>query len=343
MREQHSVAAYLVKAALHGIEDTPARVAAVLAQAGIDSALLAKANARLSAESVRLFWLAMDQELNDEFFGFDSRGLPSGSFALICRALIQEPTLGKALTRCLSYLGLFIQDISARLEIRGTQARILLETRMPKGLRGHAAEEIYLSIVLCLMCWLVGRRLSLNRSEFRHAPLKGEEIPWHWGPWVEFNASHTLVEFDASYLQLPVQQTPTTLKAFLRHCPQWLVVRFRNEQGTAAQVFARLKRIPIAEWPTLKTLAKDLGLREASLRHQLAKEGFSYQEIKHQVRRAQIFSLLADPALSISDIAHLAGFQEPSALHRLFRRWTGQSPGQFRARLALSKGLSAGA
>ncbi|MNJ74629.1 DNA-binding transcriptional regulator AraC [compost metagenome] len=46
-----------------------------------------------------------------------------------------------------------------------------------------------------------------------------------------------------------------------------------------------------------------------------------------------MFNLLRDRQLSISEIAVRAGFQEPSAFHRLFRRWTGQSPGQFRSQL----------
>ena len=34
------------------------------------------------------------------------------------------------------------------------------------------------------------------------------------------------------------------------------------------------------------------------------------------------------------EIAEQAGFQEPSAFHRAFKKWTGQSPGSYRARLA---------
>ncbi|MBS5914195.1 MAG: helix-turn-helix domain-containing protein [Paenibacillus macerans] len=40
---------------------------------------------------------------------------------------------------------------------------------------------------------------------------------------------------------------------------------------------------------------------------------------------------------SISGIAYLLHYSEPSAFHSAFKKWTGQTPGQFRAEAA--KGL----
>lgn len=337
MREQDSVAAYLVEAALHRLRDTPERMQQILTRAGIESATLEGPNAQLPAAAVSRFWLAMAEELDDEFFGFDSHGLPSGSFALICRGVIQEPNLDKALQRCLQYLALFIRDIRGTLEIRGGQAIIGLDTRLSDGALKRAAEEIFLSIVLGMMCWLVGRRIPLNRSCFSTSALPGEPKHWHWGPLVEYGGAPTEVAFDAGYLKLPVVQNAAALRSFLRSCPQWLVVRFRNDASTASRIIRTLRNLPSNDWPTLKAIARSDGVSEQVLRRKLVKEGFTFQQIKHEARRALVFSLIRDPRLTISEIAALAGFQEPSALHRIFRQWTGESPGQFRRRLNLPK------
>ena len=37
------------------------------------------------------------------------------------------------------------------------------------------------------------------------------------------------------------------------------------------------------------------------------------------------------PDLSINEVALQMGFTDPSAFHRSFKKWTGQTPGQFRA------------
>lgn len=333
MREQDSVGAYLVRAALHKLEGAPERKRAILDEAGIAPQMLELPDGRLPATAVNRFWLAMVRELDDEFFGFDSHGLPRGSFALICRGLIQEPTLGKALRQYLKYLGLFIQDIRATLEVRSGQAVIGLHTSMPNQAIRGGAEEIYLNIVLGVLCWLAGRRIPLDRTRFGHPRPSHRSDPLLWGPLLEFDSERTEVAFDASYLELPVVQDLPALKHFLRTSPQWLIVRIRNDESLAARVFRRLRQQEDAIPPTLVALAGELGMNAAGFRRQLEREGFSYQEIKHEVRRSLAFELLKGDRYSISEIAIRTGFQEPSAFHRAFRSWTGESPGHFRKRV----------
>jgi AraC-like DNA-binding protein len=43
-------------------------------------------------------------------------------------------------------------------------------------------------------------------------------------------------------------------------------------------------------------------------------------------------------ALSIADIGRLLGFQEPSAFHRAFKKWSGVQPGQYRHRVSGAAG-----
>ncbi len=45
----------------------------------------------------------------------------------------------------------------------------------------------------------------------------------------------------------------------------------------------------------------------------------------------QISEHLADPRLSISEVAYLLGFADSSSFSRAFRRWLGCSPSQWRA------------
>ncbi|MNP43174.1 DNA-binding transcriptional regulator AraC [compost metagenome] len=50
------------------------------------------------------------------------------------------------------------------------------------------------------------------------------------------------------------------------------------------------------------------------------------------MRRGVAFEQLRESQASIGDIAEQLGFQEPSAFHRAFKKWTGESPGRYRAR-----------
>jgi AraC-like DNA-binding protein len=51
------------------------------------------------------------------------------------------------------------------------------------------------------------------------------------------------------------------------------------------------------------------------------------------------FERLRQSKASISDIAEQLGFQEPSAFHRAFKKWTGESPGRYRARYQASEAI----
>ena len=66
------------------------------------------------------------------------------------------------------------------------------------------------------------------------------------------------------------------------------------------------------------------------VRRRLAEEGTSYQKLKDAVRSALVTELLSKPELPIADIAERAGFTEPAALSRAFRKWTGLTPAQYR-------------
>lgn len=330
MQEKDSVAVYFVRAALHGLP--PQRAATVLAEAGIDPQQLTDSGARVAASAFAKLWLAVARELDDEFLGLDSHGMPRGSFALICRGLIHSATIDQALKLALSGLGLFLRDIRGSLHVRGKQAVIRLDNRQPNGHSSSAAEETYLTVVLGLLCWLAGRRIPINRSQFVHPRPPHGDDHLLWGPNLSFEAGHSEIEFDASYLNLPLVQDQNTLKQFLRTSPQWLIVRFINRQGLGSQVFKELRDCRYEHWPTLADMAAARGLSVASLRRQLQREGFSFQQLKDEVRRSIAFERLRNTDLSIGEIAEQAGFQEASAFHRAFKQWTGESPGHYRTK-----------
>ncbi|WP_095083342.1 AraC family transcriptional regulator [Pseudomonas sp. Irchel s3h17] len=332
MRETDSVAVYFMYPMLHALRDQPQRLRSVLEVAGIDPALIDQPAARVPASAFAALWLAQIRELNDEFFGLDSHGMPPGSFALICRALIQEPTLEKAMRQCLVNFGLFLRDFRGTLTVRGKRAVISVQTQARDDEVACFAEETFLVLMISLLCWLGGRRIPIDRADFRHPRLSLSDDALLWGNNLTFGAERTEIEFDSRFLHLPVVQDLASLKSFLRTAPQWLVIRFRNQHGLASQVHQRLRNSHYSQWPTLQAFAEEQHLSPSTVRRRLEREGGSYQEIKDEVRRAVAIEQLRRTPASITAIAEQIGFQEPSAFHRAFKKWTGESPGRYRAR-----------
>ncbi|MDD1016444.1 AraC family transcriptional regulator [Pseudomonas rubra] len=333
MRENDTVAIYFVHTMLHALRAQPERAAALLSSAGIDPALLQIPAARVPASAFARLWLILIETLDDEFFNLDSHGMPLGSFALICRGLIQEPNLEKALRQCLNNFALFLRDIRATLTVKGARAVVSLNSDIADPLTRVYAEETFLALVISLLCWLAGRRIVIDRTALTDLRPAQEDDPLLWGANVQLGCGRTEIEFAAEYLRLPVVQDLAALKTFLRSAPQWLVIRYRNQNGQVAQVYRYLRARQYGQWPTLLAMAERQGLSPSSFRRQLEREGRSYQQIKDQVRRAMAFECLRQTHLSIAEVAEHAGFQEPSAFHRAFKKWTGESPGSYRQRM----------
>ena len=58
--------------------------------------------------------------------------------------------------------------------------------------------------------------------------------------------------------------------------------------------------------------------------------GLSWQQWLDHARNRLAHQYLADPALSLNDIALLLGYSEQSAFTRAFQRWNRQPPGRWR-------------
>lgn len=79
-----------------------------------------------------------------------------------------------------------------------------------------------------------------------------------------------------------------------------------------------------------KQAAERLGMSERQLSRQLEESGTRYKKIHDDVRISRARELLAIPGLPVSTIAYDLGFCDPSNFARTFKRWTGQSPVEFR-------------
>src|SRR5262249_44944334 len=82
--------------------------------------------------------------------------------------------------------------------------------------------------------------------------------------------------------------------------------------------------------PSLERVADELHLAPRTLRRRLEARDQAFRELRDDTLRRLAESYLADPRLTLAEIAQLLGYSEQSAFSRSFSRWTGCSPGAFR-------------
>lgn len=315
--------------------DEPAR-RRVLDAAGIQPDLLAVAQARVPAESFAALWLAVADEVDDEFFGLDSRRMKVGSFALLCHAVIGQQTVERALKLMLRGMAVFLDDIRGELHVEGEEAAIRLANRIAEPAARRFADETFLVMVHGLMCWLAGRRIPLLLASFAYPqPAYVHEYTVMFSRTLRFDAQATEVRFEARWLSALVVQDAEALKEFLRTAPQSVFLKYKNEDSWTARLRRRLKdSIGEPDWPLLEQLAEELELTPSTLRRRLLAEGTSYQDIKDELRRDAAIHYLCHSGLSVAEVGYRLGFQEPSAFYRAFKKWTAVQPGEYRVRQA---------
>ena len=76
----------------------------------------------------------------------------------------------------------------------------------------------------------------------------------------------------------------------------------------------------------LSAAARALGMSTRTLQRRLQERGIVYDRLVDELRRRLSQKYLADPGLSLGEIAYLLGYSESSAFNRAYRRWTGRTP-----------------
>jgi AraC-like DNA-binding protein len=100
------------------------------------------------------------------------------------------------------------------------------------------------------------------------------------------------------------------------------------QQDLATQLRSQLLQQQV--FPTLATIAAQLGTSPRTINRQMAELLTSYQQIIESSRRQLAMHYLQNTPLSIDQIAHRLGYNDPSNFGRAFRRWLALSPRHFR-------------
>lgn len=325
-RHPNTVSLSYVQRLLAGAARQGVTLAMLFEANGMDPARLDDPEARIESRELILLIQQVMRQTSDEFIGLaeGTRSKP-GTFSMMAHAVINCANLGKAIRRSLDFYGLFQAPVRSRFEVVDNEGRLTFE-----GHRHGSADEVINEGLVFLSVrfwsWLVGRRLEPLVIEFAFdEPPRADEFRQNFRCPVVYGQDSNTVRFPASWLNLPLVQTPLSLSRFLKDSVAIIIGGAARPAGLADQVRTLLSR-QADQFPELTEVCEQLNLTPQTLRRRLKDEGTSFQVIKDQIREEAARFYLAKPMLSIDEIALMMGFSEASAFHRAFKKWTGMTP-----------------
>lgn len=170
-------------------------------------------------------------------------------------------------------------------------------------------------------------------NRYRHpAPAHAEIFPSVMASPVRFDCDEYATVFPASLLDQPMKEANAVLHDVLLRQAERELAALPTQHALPHVVREVLQRDLTGD-TSLEAVARTLGMSPSNLRARLRDHGTTFSEVLDSLRRDEARKLLADRAMSISEVAHALGFSHPPALHRAAQRWFGCAPSAFRESL----------
>lgn len=282
-------------------------------------------NARLPLTTLDALWEAYCSASADPLAGL-RLGLELHAGHLDCAGmlLVSCDTLGEALEELGEVAPIVGEGGEFLIDNEGDMVTVRYQSHL--ALRQAERVEAVLAGLLQISTWATGGAFRPAGLSFTHQPLAAQadyrallRIP------VSFGQPSNVLRFSASALGLPLIQANSTLREHLRGLTDKVLAEL-GHASLAAEVQRMIRTHP--RWGK-ERVAERLNVSGRHLNRRLAEEGTSFKLLRDaSLHAVAVEQLRGDSPLR--DVAERLGFSDESAFTKAFRRWTGQTPANFR-------------
>lgn len=244
-------------------------------------------------------------------------------------AMHSAATVREGIAVAARHAHLFSDALEPKLEIEGNRALIRLDNKLqwPRVVADFTLSTWYtlhctaqLADVPELEVWFAHERpadISEYERVFGRAKLR-------------FGAPCYGFAFDAKYVDAPLPTADASLHSV--HCEHLESLRLgpRDDRGFAPRVRELVASELRRGRPTASKVARQLQISRRTLVRKLGQEGTSFKAQLDGLRCQLALGFVASQQLPLAKISSQLGFTSVSVFHRAFRRWTGQTPIQYR-------------
>lgn len=304
----------------------------LLREAKIDESQLRDPDGRISLDAVTRLWHAAASHVTDPAFGLRIGADTSvREWGLVGYAVAYSSTLGSALHRFAHYSRVMSDALVVRIDTERDAAWVRLDVQ-PALRAFRPAVDARLAALLSACREMLGAPVTplLVQLSYRQ-PADVKEYERFFGAPLEFASLTSSFLLRSEDLARRLAVADKTLVGYLDTLADQKLASIGTERSLRERVRRALWSELSERTPTLEAVARSLGVSARTLQRQLRQEGVTFAKLLAELRREMAPSLLRDGQNSVSEVAFLLGYEDPSAFRRAFQRWFGRSPRSFRS------------
>lgn len=251
-----------------------------------------------------------------------------GPFGLL---ILTAPTVGEAFQCLLDYLGQLIPVIEVSSLDFGHQVHYTFKLVYDFGEINHFLTEVITLTALTGRPFL-NQKLQYSTVHFAHAPLNTIEMyEKAFDANFHFNRAQNALVVSKKDLEIGLTTANPTTHAWVKSQlnQQLKILKNTNVTSSIVKRFI-LKNLKNNTIINSASIAEALSMSERTLSRRLKEEGHSLSELKLEVGVEYAQLLLLDSDKSINEIALNSGFTNATSFSRAFKRFTSQTPSQFK-------------
>jgi AraC-like DNA-binding protein len=150
---------------------------------------------------------------------------------------------------------------------------------------------------------------------------------------VTFDADWNAIQIDAAAMTARIDPQPRYVAEMLIERADGLMRGLAASKSMTGRVEGLLAPLLASGEARVGAVAAAMGMSRQTLHRKLRAEGMNFERVLDDLRHRLALACLGPRKLSVAETAHLVGFSDRAAFSRAFKRWTGRSPGQMRARV----------
>lgn len=306
--------------------------AQILQAARLDRAAVDDPDARIPIEQASALWQKAYELSGDPNLALHAiEVLPFGAYRVIDFLAASAPTIGAALANVSAYFPLINDVVRLPYAVGDREVTLGVDAPSRPGVITRPYAEYTLAAVLLRTRVATNQRFMLVRVDFSHArPADVSEHARIFECPVQFGAPACQLVIARDVWDTPRTGTNPALFAVLETHARMLLDQLPRQTETASRVRRAIEGELRGGNPRLESIAKQLAMSPRTLQRRLRDEGVAFDELLDDLRFRAARTYLTQRDIAGAEVAYLLGFAEPSSFNHAFKRWSGQTPTEYR-------------